>query len=162
MSCGNLKPNLSLLLARSPVVDVGTPQYRCTLPRPWMPKALVTIRLATAQSVLGRSFTGWMNSGRRHINNHIVKKKPKTPYYTLYIAAMDLPPARLMALPWAFLLPSASARAFSSGWQIERAWSAVRRHISFFIHIISFKPQTQHLIHCAVKALTCWLAGKNP
>lgn len=29
-----------------------------------------------------------------------------------------------MALPFAFLLPSASARALSSGWQIDRAWTA--------------------------------------
>lgn len=47
-------------------------QYRCSLPRPCSPKALVTIRWATAQSVLGRSFTGWINSGTRYRKRRLI------------------------------------------------------------------------------------------
>lgn len=62
---------------------IGSPadfkdQYCCSLPRPRMPNALVTIRLATAQSVLGRSFTGWINSLGRQTKKTKIKQSTVT------------------------------------------------------------------------------------
>lgn len=125
-----MKHHSSLVLFCSPVLACGvftSLQYRCTLPRPCSPRALVTIRLATAQSVLGRSFTGWMNSRKQHRNNHLIPILHNTERlqdsnkiqmlllnifptqqarsYRAPISFVNRLPARLMALPMALLLP---------------------------------------------------------
>ena len=68
-----------------------------------------------------------------------------------------------MALPLAFLLPSASARAFSIGWEMERAWRAgwhskerctLVHHVHHIHKLLTTNPQE--------RAHTCWFTGKNP
>lgn len=109
-------------LFKSGVSDSDLPQYLWTLLRFCSPRALVTIRWATAQSVLGRSFTGWINSGKQQPSRVKIKKK-KNLLLLVWNELNELP-ADLKALALAFLLPSARDLAFSIGWTMERAWFA--------------------------------------
>lgn len=69
-------------------------------------------------------------------------------------------PALLMALLLAFLLPSASARAFSSGWQTESAWSAASENRFVKILFFSKQSKTQNPRHKHYPLTSC-LTGEN-
>lgn len=125
------------------------PQYLWTLLRFCSPRALVTIRWATAQSVLGRLFTGWINSGKQQPR---VKMKGKKKHPLLRVwKELDL----LIWKPWPWPFYSLQPEIWPSA--SDARWTE-RGSLKIWGY---FYRNSDYHIHCKVPSHTCWLTGEN-